>query len=135
MTANAIYAAVAVGFFLLACLVGWQLVLTLQQVRKTAQAMEQLLVGTRPRIEAVTEEIGSFMSRANRMAGAIEDRWGAAGSFGTGLSQAITGLRVGTEIVATISAAYAMVSRAWSSFWRPAPDTETRAATEGATHA
>jgi hypothetical protein len=114
VTSDAILAAVAVGVFLLLCLVTWHLVLALKQARLTALAMEQFLTTLRPRVDGVAAQMGALIGRADRlMAAAEEGRGGVGGILGV-IGNALGGWTAGTQLVSMIAALIAGVAQAWS---------------------
>jgi len=135
MTASTIIAAVAVGIFLLLCVVSWYLVQTLKQARLTALAMEKLLVGARPRIEEATERLGSVLGRADRVLASLESGQGAganvSGIMGI-VGRAMAGWAAGSQAVSMISAAAAAIVETWSALTRPKAPAESPAAMGGA---
>jgi len=133
VTANAIFAAVAVGVFGLLCVVSWHLVLALKQTRQAAIAMEQFLISTRPRVEVATERLGSLIGRTDRVLSSFEEGRGgaAANAFGM-ISQALSGWVSGAQAVSTISTAIAAIVETWSLITQ-AKRTEGAQATAGGT--
>jgi hypothetical protein len=119
VTADVILAAVAVGIFLLSCVVSWQLILTLRQARATALAMEQIINGARPRIEAACDRLNALMTRADRMLAAAEGGGGAVGAILGAVGPAVAGWRTGARAISTISALIAGIVQAWSSLSKP----------------
>ena len=119
MTANVIFAAVAVGIFLLSCVVSWQLILTLRQVRATALAVEQLINGARPRIEAACDRLNALMNRADRMLAAAEGGCSTLGTILGTVGPAVAGWKTGARAISTISALIAGIVQAWSFFSKP----------------
>src|SRR5262245_60433534 len=99
-----ILATVAVGVFLLLCVVSWHLVLMLKQARQTALAVEQFLVTVRPKVETAADQIGTLAGRANTfLESAEEGRGGLSGVLGI-VGQALGGWTAGSQLVAMIAA-------------------------------
>ena len=119
MTANMIFAAVAVGIFLLLCVVSWELILMLKQARATALAMEQTINGVRPRIDAACDRLDALMNRADRMFAAAEGGGGTVGVILSALGPAVKGWKTGARTISTISALLGGIVQAWSSFSKP----------------
>ena len=137
MTASTTIAAMAVGIFLLLCVVSWYLVQALKQARLTALAMENLLVGARPRIEEATERLGSLLGRADRVLASVESGNGIGASVPgiVGIiGRAMSGWAAGSQAVSMISAATAAIVETWSALTRPKVSTEAQATTGGASH-
>src|SRR5678815_5592448 len=137
MTASSIIATVAVGIFLLLCVVSWYLVQTLKQARLTALAMEKLLAGARPRIEEAAEKLGSLLGRADRVLSSVETGKGVGGSIlsivGV-VERAMSGWAAGSQAVSMLSAATAAIMETWSALTRPKPAPEAPAAMGGGSH-
>lgn len=119
MTANAIFAAVAVGVFLLSCVVSWYLIQTLRQARATALALEQFLNGARPRVEAAADQLRSLMSRTDRILTTVEEGGGAVGAILAAVGKAVDGWKAGFQTISTVSALVAGAVQAWSSLSKP----------------
>jgi uncharacterized protein YoxC len=119
VTANAIFAAVAVGIFLLSCVVSWYLIQTLRQTRATALAAEQFLNGARPRVEAAADQLRSLMTRTERILTTVEEGGGTMGKVLAAVGQAMEGWKTGVQTISTVSALVAGAVQAWSSLSKP----------------
>lgn len=82
----------AVGALILLAILVVYLVRTLNQMKRTASAMEDLLRGIQPRIEHATASIDSLVSRSDRIMGTIEQGTRRASDALGGLSDGLTNI-------------------------------------------
>ncbi len=84
------------GFFVLALVVAWQLVLTLRQARRTAEALERFLEEARPSVLGTAEHLRSLLGRADRLTAAAEEGSRISSNLGRALT-VVTGLAAGLQ--------------------------------------
>jgi len=130
VTTNAFFMALAAGAFAVLCLVAWQLVLALKEIRKTASAVNLFLESTRPRVEAATDRLDSLIARADKILSTAEQGHGVLGTFVSGIGQALAGWNAGGMVVSTISAVLSGFNEAWKAMRKPGEES-TAGATGG----
>ncbi|HET6372281.1 MAG TPA: hypothetical protein VFG76_03175 [Candidatus Polarisedimenticolia bacterium] len=134
-------ALVGCGALILFGIITWYLVMALKQAQRTAHAMEQLLISTRPGVEAAVGDLRSLLSRADRLMAGAEQGTGGIASLFRAVGQAAAGWRAGAsepssrigQFVSFGTALALAISRMWSAF-TPAHDQPAEPAAEGAHH-
>jgi len=113
VTSTAILASGTVGIFLLLLVVTWYLVPLLQQARKTACAMEELLTSTRPRLDDSLDQLRSLLARADGVIAAVEREPGNRDAL-LGLLAKIAGNWHATiRTVSTVTALFSGLASVW----------------------
>jgi len=134
VTTNAFFMALAAGAFAVLCVVAWQLVLVLKQVRRTAAAAETFLESTRPRVEAATDKLDSLIARADRILSTAEQGQGVLHTVVGGIGQALAGWSAGGRVISTISAVLSGVMEAWRSVRSTGEESAAGAEPAGGSH-
>ncbi len=118
MTATAILATGTAGIFLLLLVVTWYLVPLLQQARRTASAMEELLTTTRPKLDDALDQLRSVLARADGVMAAVEHVPGTREDLVGVLSKVAGSWQATARAVSTITAFYTGFSSLWKIFTR-----------------
>ena len=119
-----IFALAAVGFVVVLGILTYHLVLTLRQTRRTARALEQFLVVTRPRVEDSVLQVNQILLHTNRIVEQAErsDSGRVASGFVRQIGHLAAYARAAMQAVHVVKGLKSDVQQAWN---------ETRSAGRG----
>lgn len=100
---------------LVICVVAWYLVDALKQLRRTGQAIEDIVASTRSGVEESVEHLRSVLGRTDRMMAAVEEGRGGYGSLVNTAGRLVSSWSSIIQAISLFAALSAGVSQAWRS--------------------